>query len=119
MKRQELGKRGEELALEYLLSEGLILREKNFRVGHKEIDLIMESERYLHIIEVRTRSDDRVMLPYNSVQLKKQRLIISAARYYVKRYGLCKDVSFDVISIIWNGGRYNLEYLPRAFYPFY
>ena len=119
MNSLELGRRGEEAALEYLLSAGLVLREKNFRVGHKEIDLIMESDKYFHIIEVRTRSYDEIMLPHNTVQQKKQRLIISAARYYVKRYGVSKDISFDIVSILWKRGICELEYIPKAFYPFY
>ena len=119
MNTLELGSRGEDAALEYLLSLGMVLRERNFRIGHKEIDLIMESDKYLHIVEVRTRSSDSVMLPYNTVQLKKQRLIISAARFYIKRYAISKDISFDIVSIVLRHGKYEIEYLPRAFYPFY
>ena len=37
----KVGKRGEEEALDYLQQQGLELRERNWRSGHFEVDLIM------------------------------------------------------------------------------
>lgn len=115
----ELGRRAEEIALEHLLSMGLLLRERNWRSGHKEIDLIMESEQYLHIVEVRARSSNVVLDPKDSVGWKKQRLIIKAARDYINMKGVSKEISFDIVSIVWSGTKLNIEYIPSAYYPFY
>lgn len=116
MKKSELGRRGEDIALEYLLSLGLELRERNFRSGHKEIDIIMESDEYIHIVEVRSSS---IADPRESIGLKKQRYLISAARAYIGLKRVCKEVSFDVVTVLFDGLKTEIEYVPLAFYPFF
>ena len=54
--RQDLGKKGEDVALEYLLQRGMKLLERNWRSGHKELDLVMEEEGFIRIVEVRSRN---------------------------------------------------------------
>ena len=58
------GEKGERLALEYLLKRGYTLRAKNYRVGHREIDLILEDrEGVIVFVEVKARSSLRYGLP--------------------------------------------------------
>ena len=52
--RMTQGRVAENIALEWLQQEeGMELRERNWRSEHKEIDLIMESDDFLHIVEVK------------------------------------------------------------------
>lgn len=122
--RVETGHRGEELALRYLLEEGLSLLERNWRSGHMELDLIMESnrecdrEKVLHIVEVRSLKEPYAKEPFESVGYRKQMSVLKAARRYLAG---CRDeynVQFDVVSVVFSeNGDFKLDYFPDAFTP--
>ena len=52
----ELGKKGEQLAVDYLLKNGYNIMERNYRFDKAEVDLIAQKDTVLAIIEVKTRS---------------------------------------------------------------
>lgn len=111
-----LGARGERLAAEYLQRTGYRLVLANFTVpiGRNrneaqitgEIDLIAFDGDMLCFIEVKTRSSDEFTGPLSNVDLRKQRQIIRAARFYLRTFGI-RDVPyrFDVVTIIAAAGR--------------
>lgn len=118
--RQDLGKRGEDLALEYLLQRGMRLLERNWRSGHKELDLVMEEEGFIRIVEVRSRSFPAQIDPFESVDRAKRKKVIQAAKGYVaENRGKIKgkEVVFDVVSILFNGEAFKVEYIREAFAP--
>lgn len=120
MKREILqGRRGEDIALEYLLQRGYVLRERNWRSSHKEIDLIMESENYLHFVEVKSLTTASGFFPGDNVTKQKQRNLICAARNYIVKKRIEKEAQFDIISITFTKDGYDLEYMPAAFFSFY
>ena len=45
--KKQIGARGEELAAEYLVSEGYTITARNLHVSHDEIDIIAENEGYI------------------------------------------------------------------------
>ena len=53
----ELGKEGELLAANHLQSEGYVIRHRNWRCGHKELDIVAEKDGTLVFVEVKTRKD--------------------------------------------------------------
>lgn len=114
----ETGKAGEEAALNYLLGRGLSLRERNWRVRHLEIDLIMEDERYLHIIEVRTRMRHDPIEPKDTVNKEKQQRLIRAASSYIFKNNIQKETLFDIVSVTYDDGSPDIEYIEDAFTPF-
>lgn len=113
------GKMGEELALKHLLGKGLRLRERNWRCGHLEIDLIMEEERFLHIIEVRSRTVPYMVSPAESVVKGKQRRIFRAAASYARRHNIRKEIIFDIVSVTYDNGGYDIEFLEGVLLPLY
>lgn len=115
--RQMRGKMGEDAAEEYLLSLGLKTLERNWRSGHREIDLIMAGNDRLHVIEVRTLSFPGLQNPYESVNIKKQNKIISAARDYIARNRIKQETQFDIVSVKIKEGNFKIEYFPDAFAP--
>ena len=118
--RQNLGKRGEDVALEYLLQRGMKLLERNWRSGHKELDLVMEEEGFIRIVEVRSRSVPAQIDPLESVDHAKRRKTIQAAKGYVaanRSRIKGKEVVFDVVSILFNGELFKVEYVREAFAP--
>ena len=54
-KHNELGKKGEEIAAQYLSEKGYEILERNWRNRHKEIDIIAKDGNELVIVEVKTR----------------------------------------------------------------
>jgi Predicted endonuclease distantly related to archaeal Holliday junction resolvase len=117
--KMALGKKGEDAALEWFQREGYVLLDRNWRNEHKEIDLIMESEKFVHIIEVKTLKAPVQRQPYEAVDPRKQRLLASAAAAYVGLHHIRKEVLFDVMSVIYDGDEPQFEYLPQAFIPIY
>jgi putative endonuclease len=112
------GKMGEDAALEMLLARGLILRDRNWRAGKKEIDLIMENSSAVHFIEVRTRTVPGLLSPAETINSKKTRNVISAASYYMKKMGITKEAVFDFVSVeIDKTGLFFVEYIENAYNP--
>ncbi|MBD0372539.1 MAG: YraN family protein [Pyrinomonadaceae bacterium] len=106
-----LGRRGEELAAEFLESHGYKLVAANFKlpVGrslrgsliHAEIDCIAYESSTLCFIEVKTRSSTWFATPEANVDLRKQRQITRAARVYRRLFGLMSEPHrYDVITVV-------------------
>lgn len=112
----ELGKAGEQLAVEYLISKDYIIRDTNWRCGKMELDIVAERGNRIIIVEVKTRSSD-LQMPYDAVDSRKIRSLVRAANAYVNYFNLSHEVQFDIISIIGSHGDYAIEHIPDAFLP--
>ena len=82
-KHNELGKKGEEIAAQYLSEKGYEILERNWRNRHKEIDIIAKDGNELVIVEVKTRQNDEHGEPDLAVTLPKQTRLIYAANAYM------------------------------------
>ncbi|MCI5618482.1 MAG: YraN family protein [Rikenellaceae bacterium] len=121
--RAEIGRRGEDIACRYLIEKGHTILERNWRSGHLEVDIISLDREGLHFVEVKSRVAPFSAAPEESVGYVKQKRIIAAAERYIhsrKRIATVfelPDISFDVISIIFEGGRIGIEWFPGAYIP--
>ncbi len=115
--RSELGHKGEELACAYLQERGFRILKRNWRSGHKEIDIIAQKGDILHFVEVKTRSSNCMGMPEEAVTMAKQRLLIRAAQAYIEYSSFEGEAQFDVFSIIANAQSQEITYIPQAFYP--
>lgn len=115
--RMAVGRRGEDVALKFMEDMGMVLVERNWRSGHNELDLVMEDERFLRIVEVKSLVYPNVINPFEEVRWKKQRRVMAAARHFVAMKGVEKEIVFDVVSVVFNGEIYKVEYFPEAFVP--
>ena len=114
----ELGKLGEELAVEFLRKEGYAILETNWRFQKAEIDIISQKENTLAIVEVKTRSSLEFGLPQDFVKPKKIQLLVKAVNEYVVSKDLDVDVRFDIIAVHKEGKSFVIEHLKDAFYHF-
>jgi putative endonuclease len=98
-KNKKIGSIGEELALQHCLEYGYELIDKNWTIGHKEIDLILRKDDVYIFVEVKTRTNLKMGMPENAISHAKIKNITEASQTFLinKQY---KDVRFDVISII-------------------
>lgn len=100
-KKQDLGKRGEKLAKDYLEKQGYKIVAQNFRCLQGEIDIIAEENEELVFIEVKTRSTLWYGTPAEAVDKPKQKHMIKAAKYYLYRTNQeTRYTRFDVIEIV-------------------
>lgn len=111
----DLGKKGESMAAEYLLKKGWSIKEQNWRFGKDEIDLIIEKADTLSFVEVKTRYNDYFGEPHEFVSKSKQRRIIRAAEHYIDKYDVDHEVQFDIVSIILNQKKQTIEHIEDAF----
>jgi len=115
MERQ--GKEGEELAAQYLRDQGYRIRERNWVLGHREVDIIAEKEDLLIIAEVKTQKDHRFGSPEFRVIKPKQENLIQAANRYIQKKGLDREVRFDILSVIINDAGEEVHHIEAAFSP--
>ncbi|ARV15852.1 YraN family protein [Polaribacter sp. SA4-12] len=113
----ELGKKGEELAIKFLIDKGYKILEKNYRYLKAEVDIIAQKENTLAVVEVKTRSSDYFGNPQDFVNPKKIKLLLSAIDYYVNEKDLDVEVRFDIIAII-HQKTIKIEHLEDAFLHF-
>ncbi len=114
--RIELGKRGESLAIEYLKLNGYRILEKNWRTSHREVDIIAQDNNEIVFIEVKTRTGIYSGNPVEAVNVQKQRLLIDAAEEYIISNNIDLEARFDIISVIINGHKQNINHIKEAFY---
>ncbi len=114
----DLGKLGEEMAVEFLRKNGYEILETNWTFQKAEVDIIAQKENTLAIIEVKTRSSLDFGLPQDFVKPKKIQLLVKAVNEYVVSNNLDIEVRFDIIAIHKEGKSYVIEHLKDAFYHF-
>ncbi len=100
MTTKDIGRWGEDAALKFLLQNGFHLMTRNWFCGHKELDLVMEDSRGIHIVEVRTRKEKSLKDPLESIDFTKQRRVVVAADSFIKTLEVPKDVFFDVVAVV-------------------
>ena len=117
-KHNELGKLGEQLAVDYLKKNGYTILNTNWTFKKAEIDIIAQIENTLAIVEVKTRSSLEFGLPQDFVKPKKIQLLVKAVDAYVNEKDLDLEVRFDIIAIYNEGKTFTIEHLIDAFYHF-
>ena len=114
----ELGKLGEELAVEFLRKDGYEILETNWTFQKAEIDIIAQKENTLAVVEVKTRSSLEFGLPQDFVKPKKIQLLVKAINEYVVSKDLDIEVRFDIIAVHKEDKSFAIEHLKDAFYHF-
>lgn len=114
----DLGKLGEELAVEFLQNNGYEILDTNWRFQKAEIDIIAQKENIVAVVEVKTRSSIDFGLPQDFVKPKKIQLLVKAINQYVEINDLDVEVRFDIIAVSKNNNNYDINHIPDAFFYF-
>lgn len=114
----EIGKQGEELAIDFLKKKGFEILEKNWRFRNAEVDIIVRKNNFISIIEVKTRSSNVFGEPLTFVDKQKQKLLIKASEWYCEQKNILDvEINFDIISIIIKkDNTHSIEHIENAFY---
>ncbi len=113
----QLGKRGEELAVQFLQELGYTILETNWRNNKFEIDIVAQDKNELVIVEVKTRGTAFFGNPEEAVTMVKQKHLINGAECYVEQNEIDLDCRFDVISIIIDEDNQQINHIIEAFRP--
>ncbi|MEI7830997.1 MAG: YraN family protein [Prolixibacteraceae bacterium] len=116
--KDDMGRKGESIAVDYLSEIGYFILDTNWRHGHKEIDIIARSRDEIVVIEVKTRAENYAEEPWEAVTPSKIRNIVEVADVWLRINKVDLETRFDVISILINkDGTHALEHFKGAFIP--
>jgi putative endonuclease len=114
----ELGKKGEDMAVDFLTDHGYHILERNYRFDKAEVDIIAQKKDVLAVVEVKTRSTSDFGDPQDFVKPKQIMNLVKAVDAYIILNDLDTNVRFDIIAITKSSGNYKIEHLKDAFYHF-
>jgi putative endonuclease len=101
MNASELGKLGEQLAVDYLADCGLQVLDRNWRCADGEIDIVALERQALVICEVKARSDNRYGGPLEVISARKRTRLRKLAVRWVMAHGLYyEEIRIDVVGVI-------------------
>ena len=107
----KLGEYGEEKVNRYLLDMGYTVLERNWRVGHRELDFVCLDGEVLVVVEVKTRADDNVSL-FDLLDYRKKRNLQAAGAAYLTKKNIHREIRFDLVVV--TGVEMHLEYIKEA-----
>lgn len=120
------GQKAEQHAEQFLLSQGLTFRQRNFRKACGEIDLIMQEGSTIIFVEVKLRKPGALVSGLESVDRRKQRRLIKTAAWYLQAMKSPKELPcrFDVVAISYDSRENahsddwgsSIEWIKSAFY---
>ncbi len=117
--KDDVGRRGEELAAEYLIGLGLTVISRNWRCREGELDIVATDGGDLAVIcEVKTRTGVRFGSGAEAVDVGKRRRIRRLSMLWLAEHRVrpAVTVRFDVISVLCvPGGTPQLTHIAGAF----
>lgn len=115
----ELGKSGEEAAVNFLTKKGYKILKRNYKNKLGEIDIIAKDDKTLCFVEVKTRTNLNFGYPQEAITIFKQRQLNKVALWYLKQYNLFDvPVRFDIVCVIFNQeNKTEIEIIKNAFGP--
>ena len=111
----DLGKEGELIAQQFLQKKGFQILHCNWQHLRYEVDIVAYDKEFLVFIEVKTRSSMRYGFPDESVDFKKEKMLIEAAEIYLEKKDLFNEVRFDIVSVIKNEKEERVYHIVDAF----
>lgn len=118
-KKDDLGRRGEDLAADYLTEHGLVILTRNWRCSEGELDIVAtDGADTLVFCEVKTRSGTGFGTPLEAITRAKRRRIRRLAYLWLTavRPRTWPRLRFDVVGIVVGpSGDTNLQHIAAAF----
>ena len=113
---EDLARRGESLAAEYLAGKGFQILSRNHRIGHGEIDIIALDGEYTVFVEVKTRLSAQYGPPEYSMTRKKQNQLMRLALGYFHQQGISEcPCRFDFVAVEFERGTPVIRHIANAF----
>ncbi|MEZ3551711.1 MAG: YraN family protein [Muribaculaceae bacterium] len=110
----DFGKFAEDKAMEYYVSKGYAIRERNWRLRRIEIDIIAQMEDVIVFIEVKARSG-RDTSALEAVTFDKIKRMARGADIYLKMQHADFEYRYDIVTLTGDFNKYELEVYEDAF----
>ncbi|WP_173401119.1 YraN family protein [Arthrobacter sp. Br18] len=102
--KDQLGRRGEATAAEFLERAGLRIVDRNWRCSSGEIDLVAVDGTTLVIVEVKTRSSEDFGHPLEAITAGKlERLYLLASKWARAHHSRFTGFRVDAVSVLDDG----------------
>jgi putative endonuclease len=111
----ELGKEGETIAQQFIETKGFKILDCNWRHLRYEVDIIALDKDFLVFVEVKTRSTLKFGFPDESVDYRKEKMLIEAAEIYLEKKDRYNEVRFDIVSVVKNERAEKIYHIVDAF----
>jgi putative endonuclease len=95
----DFGKESEEMAVKWLIENGYTILHRNWRHKQFEIDIVALKDKFLHIIEVKSRHFSSCGRPEDSVSKKKFRNLKRAADEYLYLNQGYRWIQYSILAI--------------------
>lgn len=90
---------GEEKAAQYLEQKGLKILRRNWKCGHRDIDIVASDGKEVIIVEVKTRRESCILEPERAVDRKKIKSLTIAANSFVHKEQINLPLRFDIVAV--------------------
>lgn len=112
--RHELGKKGEDIAVEFLEKQNYNILDRNFICRQGEIDVIALDRNYVVFVEIKSRTSTEFGLPSEAVTKTKLKHMVKSAEYYLFVRNLENaNTRFDVIEVYVKDGKYFINHIKQ------
>jgi putative endonuclease len=98
--RQELGRRGENLVVEFLVQRGMKLIARNLRLAGGEIDLLLQEGETVVVVEVKTQTKASFSHPIFQIHPRKALTLRRLGAAIANRYPN-QNVRLDAATVYW------------------
>lgn len=115
---KSIGEIGEEYTVKFLQKNKYKIVARNYSKRYGEIDIIAENDEFLVFVEVKTRHENSLTMPSDSVDKRKQQRIIKTASAFLAENETEKYCRFDVSEVFVKAGNLKLvsiNYIENAF----
>ena len=96
----ELGTWGEEQAADFLIHNGYTILERDWKSGHRDIDIIATNGQVVVFVEVKARRNRIFGEPEDAIDYMKMHNLRAAINHYVKFKNIRLDIRFDIITVV-------------------
>ncbi len=116
MEPRNLGRLGERRAAWFYLLRGYWIVERNLRFKDGEIDLVARRGNLAAIVEVKARQTLAAGEGWEAVGRTKRERLVRLGEQYAARHPEVM-LRYDILSLYWNGWRFEAKHFPDAFQP--
>lgn len=116
-KHNELGRLGEQFAIQYLQRNNYSIIEVDWMYEHKDIDIVAfdNDTNELVIVEVKTRTSEIFGDPLEAITKQKMQNLIRCANIFIRQHNYNGNCRFDVISLVGASVPFKLQHVKEAF----